>query len=115
MIARTWRGTVHRADADEYTEYIRATGFAGYGQTPGNLGAWLLRRDDGDGTEFITLSLLDSVDAIRAFAGDDIDAAVLYPEDARYLVGESTVTHYQVVAQVQPAPGQAREPHDEER
>jgi heme-degrading monooxygenase HmoA len=78
---------------------------------PGNLGAWLLRRDR---TEFITLSLWDSVDAIRAFAGDDIDAAVLYPEDARYLVGESTVTHYQVVAQVQPAPGQAREPHYEE-
>ena len=41
------------------------------------------------------LSLWDSVDAIRAFAGHDIDAAVLYPEDARYLVGESTVTHYQ--------------------
>jgi heme-degrading monooxygenase HmoA len=115
MIARTWRGTVHRADAEEYAGYIRATGFAEYGQTPGNLGAWLLRHDDGDRTEFITLSLWDSVDAIRAFAGDDIDAAVLYPEDARYLVGESTVTHYQVVAQVQPAPGQAREPHDEER
>jgi hypothetical protein len=61
------------------------------------------------------LSLWDSVDAIRAFASDDIDAVVLYPEDARYLVGESTVTHYQMVAQVQPAPGQAREPHDEER
>jgi len=59
--------------------------------------------------------LWDSVDAIRAFAGDDIDAVVLYPQDARYLVGESTVTHYQVVAQIQPAPGQAREPHDEER
>jgi heme-degrading monooxygenase HmoA len=115
MIARTWRGTVHRADAEEYAGYIRAIGFAEYGQTPGNLGAWLLRHDDGDRTEFITLSLWDSVDAIRAFAGDDIDAAVLYPEDARYLVGESTVTHYQVVAQVQPAPGQAREPHDEER
>ena len=112
MIARTWTGTVHRADAEEYAEYIRATGFAEYGQTPGNLCAWLLRRDR---TEFITLSLWDSVDAIRAFAGDDIDAAVLYPEDARYLVGESTVTHYQVVAQVQPAPSQAREPHDEER
>ena len=82
MIARTWRGTVHRADADEYAEYIGATGFAEYGQTPGNLGSWLLRRDDGDRTEFITLSLWDSVDAIRAFAGDDIDAAVLYPEDA---------------------------------
>jgi heme-degrading monooxygenase HmoA len=68
MIARTWTGTVHRADAEEYAEYIRATGFAEYGQTPGNLGAWLLRNDDGDRTEFITLSLWDSVDAIRAFA-----------------------------------------------
>jgi heme-degrading monooxygenase HmoA len=37
----------------------------------------MLRRDDGDRTEFITLSLWDSVDAIRAFAGHDIDAAVL--------------------------------------
>ena len=105
MIARTWRGIVHRADADEYAEYIRATGFAEYGQTPGNRGAWMLRRDDGDHTEFITLSLWDSVDAIRAFAGDDIDAAVLYPEDARYRVGESTVTHHQIVDQVEPAPG----------
>jgi heme-degrading monooxygenase HmoA len=73
MIARTWRGTVHRADADEYVEYFRETGFAEYGQTPGNRGAWMLRHDDGDRTEFITLSLWDSVDAIRAFAGDDID------------------------------------------
>ena len=72
-------------------------------QTPGNRGAWLLRRDHADRTEFITLSLWDSVDAVRAFAGDDIDAAVLYLdlEDARYLVGgESTLTHYQVVDQV---------------
>jgi hypothetical protein len=51
------------------------------------------------------LSLWDSVDAIRAFAGDDIEAAVLYPEDARYLVGESTVTHYQVVDQVEDPSG----------
>jgi predicted nucleic acid-binding protein len=48
------------------------------------------------------LSLWDSVDVIQAFAGDDIEAAVLYPEDERYLVGESTVTHYQVVDQLQP-------------
>ena len=61
------------------------------------------------------MSLWDSVDSIRAFTGDGIDAVVLYPEDARYLVGESTVTHHQIVAQVEPAPGQAREPHDEER
>jgi heme-degrading monooxygenase HmoA len=99
MIARTWTGVVLRKDADAYAEYIRETGFAEYGRTAGNRGAWMLRRDDGDRTQFITLSMWDSVDAIRAFAGDDIEAAVLYPEDERYLIGDSTVTHYEVVDQ----------------
>ena len=76
---RTWRGVVRRADADRYADYIRETGFAEYGETPGNRGAWLLRRDDGEETEFVTLSLWESREAIVAFAGDDIEAAVLYP------------------------------------
>jgi heme-degrading monooxygenase HmoA len=97
MIARTWTGTVRRADADEYADYIRETGFREYAQTPGNRGAWMLRRDHGDRTEFITLSMWESEEAIRAFAGDDIEAAVLYPEDEHYLIGESSVTHYEVV------------------
>jgi heme-degrading monooxygenase HmoA len=97
MIARIWSGTVSTTDADYYAGYIRDTGFAEYGQTPGNRGAWLLRRDDDGTTEFITLSLWDTVEAIRAFAGDDIEAAVLYPEDERYLVdGGTHIRHYQV-------------------
>jgi heme-degrading monooxygenase HmoA len=101
MIARIWSGAVRSGDADVYADYIRDTGFAEYGRTAGNRGAWLLRRDEGDRTEFITLSLWDSVEAIRAFAGDDIEAAVLYPEDERYLIGgESAVTHYTVADQV---------------
>ena len=103
MIARTWRGAVRTADAAEYADYIRATGFAEYASTPGNRGAWLLRRDESDRTEFITLSLWDSADAIRAFAGDDIEAAVLYPEDERFLIdGHSEVAHYEVVDEVRP-------------
>jgi heme-degrading monooxygenase HmoA len=102
MIARTWRGTVRRADADEYAEYIRATGIAEYAATPGNRGAWMLRRDDGQVTEFITLSLWESEDAIRAFAGEDIEAAVYYPEDERFLIDKGGVTHYRVVAEVRP-------------
>jgi heme-degrading monooxygenase HmoA len=109
MIARVWRGVVRLDDADEDAEYIRDTGFTEYAQTSGNRGAWMLRRDTGDRAEFITLSLWDSVDAIQAFAGDDIEAAVLYPEDARYLVGESTVTHYQVVDQVEDPSGPGEE------
>ncbi|MGH9230717.1 MAG: hypothetical protein ACRD07_18645 [Acidimicrobiales bacterium] len=48
----------------------------------------MLQRHEGDRTEIIALSLWDSVEAIRAFAGDDIDAAVLYPEDERYLIND---------------------------
>jgi heme-degrading monooxygenase HmoA len=101
MTARIWTGTVQRADADVYADYIRHTGFGEYARTAGNRGAWMLRRDDGEQTEFITLSMWDSVDAIRAFAGEDIETAVLYPEDERYLVdGSSAVTHYAVVDHV---------------
>ena len=100
MIARTWSGAVRTTDADEYAAYIRETGFAEYGRTAGNRGAWLLRRDDNGITEFITLSLWDSIDAICAFAGEDIDVAVLYPEDERYLIGgESRTAHYHVADQ----------------
>ena len=97
MIARIWRGAVRSDDADEYAQYIRDTGFAEYGRTAGNRGAWMLRRDDGGETEFITLSMWDSRDAIKAFAGEDIEAAVLYPEDEKFLLDESTTTHYEVV------------------
>jgi heme-degrading monooxygenase HmoA len=99
MIARMWRGVVRRSDADEYTDYINETGIAEYTQTPGNRGAWMLRRDEGDRTEFVTYSLWDSLDAIRAFAGDDIEAAVYYPEDERFLLEQDDrVKHYEIVA-----------------
>src|SRR5436190_13677235 len=103
MIARIWRGVVQTTDADEYADYINETGFAEYGRTPGNRGAYLLRRDADGTTEFLTLSLWDGVEAIRAFAGDDIEAAVLYPEDERYLVGgESSIAHYEVAEHIAP-------------
>ena len=99
MIARMWRGVVRREDADEYTTYINETGIAEYTQTPGNRGAWMLRRDEGDRTEFVTYSLWDSLEAIRAFAGDDIEAAVYYPEDERFLLEQDDrVKHYEIVA-----------------
>ena len=99
MIARIWRGAVSREDADAYADYIANTGMAEYRSTPGNQGAWMLRRDDGDRSEIITFSLWDSPDSIRAFAGDDIDQAVFYPEDDRFLIErDRTVRHYEVVA-----------------
>ena len=85
-------------DADEYAAYIGETGLAEYKATDGNRGAWMLRRDEGDRTEFVTYSLWDSLDAIRGFAGDDIERAVFYPEDERYLVRRDlSVDHFEVV------------------
>ena len=81
--------------------YIADTGFAAYGETEGNRGAWMLRRDEDGRTEFLTLSIWDSVEAVKAFAGDDIEAAVLYPEDERYLIEtDPKVRHYEVVDSV---------------
>ena len=90
-------------DADLYAQYIRETGFNQYGQTAGNRGAWLLRRDEGDRTQFVTYSLWDSVESIRAFAGEDFERAVYYPDDERYLLErDDRVTHYSVEDHVGP-------------
>jgi heme-degrading monooxygenase HmoA len=97
VIARRWRGWTRREDADAYLGYIRETGLKEYRDTPGNRGAWILRRDDGDRVEFVTLSFWDSMDAVRAFAGPDPDTAVYYPEDERFLVAqEDTVEHHEL-------------------
>jgi heme-degrading monooxygenase HmoA len=100
MIARVWRGWVRTKDRAAYVDYIERTGMVEYRGTPGNEGAWMLARDLGDDrTEIVTLSFWASRDSIRGFAGDDIERAVFYPEDDRYLVDrETTVTHYEVVA-----------------
>jgi heme-degrading monooxygenase HmoA len=99
MIARTWRGAVARRDAEAYGAYIHETGIAEYKTTPGNRGAWMLRRDlEGELTEFVTFSLWDTLDAVKAFAGEDYATAKFYPEDDRYLVERDlTATHYEVV------------------
>jgi aminoglycoside 6'-N-acetyltransferase len=86
MIARIWRGSVRRQDADEYTDYMRKTGVAAYKATAGNRGVWMLRRDVDDRTEFVMFTLWESLDAVKGFAGEDYETAVFYPEDDRFLV-----------------------------
>ena len=95
MIARSWRGAVRSEDAEVYAAYIDETGMRHYASTPGNRGAWMLSRElDGGLTEFITFSLWDSYDAVRAFAGDDYEVARFYPEDDQYLVERDERCHH---------------------
>ena len=97
MIARTWRGTVRAEDAPAYAAYVQRTGIEGYQGTPGNRGAWLLWRTEGNRAEFVTVSFWESRRAIEAFAGQDIDVAVFYPDDDQFLIERDlTVSHYEV-------------------
>jgi heme-degrading monooxygenase HmoA len=100
MIARSWTGVTRAEDADAYLGYLHATGLADYRATPGNRGVLALRRVMGGRAEFLLVTLWESEEAIRRFAGDDIERAVFYSEDDRYLIerGER-VEHYEVVYQ----------------
>jgi heme-degrading monooxygenase HmoA len=103
VIARIWKGAVHKADGAAYAEYMQETGVAGYVSTPGNRGVWMLRRDVGEHTEFLMFTLWDSLDAVKAFAGEDYETAVFYPEDERFLVERDlSSTHYLVDTHASP-------------
>lgn len=98
MIARTWHGRVPAAQADSYFAYLQRTGIPDYQRTPGNRGLYVFRRIEGGEAHFLLTSLWDSLDAIRAFAGDDLERARYYPEDTAYLLElEPKVTHYEVL------------------
>ena len=101
MIARIWNGAVRKQDGDAYAAYMRETGVAAYASTSGNRGVWMLRRERGEHTEFLMFTLWDSLDAVKAFAGEDYETAVFYPEDDRYLVERDLhAAHYVVETQV---------------
>lgn len=98
MIARNWHGRVPAARADAYFAYLQRTGIPDYQRTPGNRGVYVFRRIEGGEAHFLLTSLWDSLDAIRAFAGDDLERARYYPEDTAYLLElEPKVTHYEVL------------------
>ena len=110
MIARIWRGITLADKADAYLDHLRDTGLRDYARTPGNHGVSVLRRTQGDHCEIMLVSLWDSMDAVRTFAGENPDRSVYYPEDDQYLLDmEPLVRHYDVAAR---APGPAGDPDD---
>jgi antibiotic biosynthesis monooxygenase (ABM) superfamily enzyme len=97
VIARVWRGATRARHAEEYAAYVEETGLKGAREVPGARGTLILHRVDGDKAEFQTIILFGSLGDVRAFAGDEIGAAVFYPEDEAYLVERDLdVHHYEV-------------------
>lgn len=97
MIARLWRGQATNAQADAYFRHVTGTVFPSLKDLAGHRGAWLLRRQAEGQTEFLALTLWESLNSIRAFAGDDIATAIVEPEARAVLADfDDFARHYEV-------------------
>lgn len=98
MITRVWRGWTAPANADAYEALLIAEIFPGISASnvPGFLDISLGRRPAGDEVEFVTIMWFDSLDAVRGFAGDDYEVAVV-PPAARALLSrfDERSAHYE--------------------
>ena len=100
MIGRIWHGWTTPQNADAYEALLRREIFVGirHRALPGYRGIHLLRRAAEAEVEFVTIMWFDSVDAVRVFAGDDFETAVVPPEARRLLSRfDARSAHYQVV------------------
>ena len=98
MIVRMWHGRVPTKKAAAYRKFTNGRAIPDYQSVPGHISVHVLERSEGEITHFITLTFWESLNAIRAFAGDDVEKAKYYPEDADFLLEyEPRVVHYKVV------------------
>jgi heme-degrading monooxygenase HmoA len=98
VIARIWHGWTTPQNADAYEEFLRTTMFPSIHGVEGFRGADLLRRDDDGEVAFITITRFDSLDAVKRFAGDDYERAVVEPEARRLLSRfDERSAHYELV------------------
>jgi heme-degrading monooxygenase HmoA len=96
MITRIWHGRTPVAKSDEYLHLMRTIAIPDYRATPGNKGAYALRRIEGDVAHFLMVTFWESEDAIRAFAGDAIAVAKYYDFDKNFVLEmEPASTHYE--------------------
>jgi heme-degrading monooxygenase HmoA len=101
MIARIWHGVTSAEKADEYYQFLQQSGIADYKLVEGNRGVQVLQRIEGDKAHFLLITLWDSMDAIKRFAGDNPEKAKYYPEDKDYLLEfEEYVSHYDVLQNI---------------
>ena len=100
MIVRMWHGRVPASKADAYREFLNQRAIPDYQSIRGNISVHILQRNEGDVTHFITMTFWESLEAIKSFAGEEVEVAKYYPEDKDFLLEfEPTVTHYEVVGQ----------------
>ena len=98
MIAREWKCRVPEVHSDGFMDYLYKTGIKDSSATSGFLGAQIFRRSLAGKVELTLITYWDKLEAIKAFAGEDISQARLYAEDEVYeLEPDLSVQHYEVI------------------
>jgi heme-degrading monooxygenase HmoA len=102
MIGRIWHGWTTPGNADKYEAMLKEEIFVGIQnrRIRGFKGIQLLRREVGEEVEFVTIMLFDSLDAVREFAGENYEVAVV-PEKARAVLShfDEWSQHYEIRAE----------------
>jgi heme-degrading monooxygenase HmoA len=97
MIARIWRGSAAIGKADAYYRHFTENVAPHLNEIAGHKGAYLLRREADGAVEFLAVTLWDSLEAIKKFAGSDPETAIVEPEAKAALSHfDEVVRHYEV-------------------
>lgn len=103
MIARVWRARTANADLSSYRAYLEGKLLPVLQDLAGYQGAKLLTRADGGEVEILVVTWWTSFDSVRAFAGVDVEHAVVDPEVRPLLSAwDDRVTHYEVALDDEP-------------
>ena len=101
MISRLWKGITKPGLAAHYFEHLKTRTVPELTATPGFMSVSILKRDVAEGTEFLVVTRWASLESIRTFAGEDIEAAVVPEEAARLMAAyDRRVVHYDVVVSI---------------
>ena len=97
MISRHWQGIARREDADRYIAHLKSDTFPQLASLAGFLRATILRREVAEGTQFQVVTVWESLEAIRAFSGSDVEGAIVPPAAQAMMVEfDRRATHYEI-------------------
>lgn len=104
MISRNWRGLAKAEEADNYIRHLQKDTFPQLSHIPGFVSASILCRPIAQGVEFVIVTTWESMDAIRQFAGESEDVAVVpLAVQAMMVEYDAMVAHYEIVDNYRPA------------
>ena len=103
MISRNWRGLVRSEEPDNYIRHLQQATFPQLARIDGFVSASILRRETAQGVEFLIVTIWESMDAIRQFAGEPVNVAVVPPvAQAMMIEYDREVAHYEIADTFRP-------------